>query len=559
MAASKRLPSSSLDRGGRVAAHPGNPLLRRFVRRSAAWSTELSLPGTYGWGAVAAALVFIAVTCWWLTQDRSIPIYDAGDHLESAFQFHSMIQSGDLLGPFNRISQYPPLALLVGALAVFVGGVNVASPIVGENLVFVPLLVLGCYQTGKLLFDERAGLLAAIFALGSPLLAEQFHVFMLDVPEASVVAVSIWLLLASENFARARMAFWAGLAVGCGVVIKVTFPIFVAGIVLVLVVRGGWRNRRGLVGFAAPALVVGAPWYVDHLSELGTITQLAGNSSGAAPGNLPPLLSTANLLWYFWSTLNSQLFAPLFLLVVVGAAMTVRATLRRDLGWDLRLAFLVGGFAAWLGVTLTPHHDIRYDIPLMPYLAVVATGWIVFLPRIARIAVVTFTALAVAANTLGSTFGVGGPTELKLVASPPATQALPDRIIVHSNVGFLVDRPRRDGDVASLLAALRRHGVSTVALPLTQTVQPDFSFEGLLPLARIAKLKPAITNGVQVSGEPTVATLVHHSRARGEPPVCATLSDGTGVWVVREDPTAGKLGLYCPRRQPSYYYVGRIG
>jgi len=72
---------------------------------------------------------------------------------------------------------------LVGALAAFAGGASVASPIIGENLVFVSLLTLGCYQTGRLLFGPRAGLLASIFVLGSPLLIAQLHVFMLDAPD----------------------------------------------------------------------------------------------------------------------------------------------------------------------------------------------------------------------------------------------------------------------------------------------------------------------------------------------------------------------------------------
>lgn len=119
-----------------------------------------------------------------------------------------MLQSGDLLGPFDNVLQYPPLALLVGALAMFVGGVNVASPIIAENVVFVSLLTLGCYQTGRLLFGARAGLLAVIFVLGSPLLIAQFHVFMLDAPETALVAVSMWLILASEDFVEAAQRAW---------------------------------------------------------------------------------------------------------------------------------------------------------------------------------------------------------------------------------------------------------------------------------------------------------------------------------------------------------------
>jgi hypothetical protein len=503
-------------------------------------------------GAIGVTAAFVGLTWWWLTQDRSIPIYDAGDHLETVIYYHHLLQAGDLLGPFNHTSQYPPLAHLVGALAMFLGGVNVASPIVGENLVFVSLLTLGCHQTGRLLFGARAGLPAAIFVLGSPLLIAQFHVFMLDAPETALVAVSMWLILASEDFSRVRIAGLAGLAVGCGLLVKVTFPFFLAGIVLTALARGGWRHRRGLAAFATVALVVGAPWYIDHLSELGTIARLGGAGSGAAPGNLPPTLSTANLTWYFWSTLNSQLLAPLFALALGGTIWTISALVRRREASGPRLELLVGGFVAWLAVTLTPHHDIRYDMPLMPYLAVVGAGWIVHLPRAARLTATGVLVLAVAANTLATTFGVGRRVEMTLVSSPPATQAFPDRIVLYSNSGFMVAGPQRDGDVPGLLRALRRDGVQVVTFRLSQSTAPDFSFEGLFPLAMIAGLSPSLDTALVNAGSAVVA-LIHRPIPPGAPPTCTRLSDGTGVWVLRRNPTAGRLALYCPFRHPRFY------
>jgi hypothetical protein len=377
---------------------------------------------------------------------------------------------------------------------------------------------------------------------------------MLDAPETALVAVSMWLILASEDFGRTRVAGMAGLAVGCGLLVKVQFPFFLAGIVLMALARGGWRNWRGLATFAAVALAVGAPWYVDHISEFGEIIRLAGSPVGAAPGNLPPTLSVANLLWYFWSTLNSQLLAPLFILVLGGSIWTISAVLRRKEASGVRLEFLAGGFAAWLAITLTHHHDIRYDMPLMPYLAVIGTGWIIHVPRLARLAAAGVLVLAVAANTLGSTFGVGGQLEATLVSSPPATQAFPDRIVFYSNRGFLVAGPRRDGDVPRLLQALRHNGVTVVTWSLKQSEQPDFSFEGLRSLAMIAGLSPSLeTGGVSAS---TVA-LIHESIPPGAAPPCTRLSDGTGVWVTRRNPASGKFGLYCPFRHPGFY--GHLG
>jgi dolichyl-phosphate-mannose-protein mannosyltransferase len=522
------------------------------ARRRVAASSLAARVSAPAWGAAAAAVGFIGLTCWWLTQDRTIPAFDAGAHLETIIHLHRLVVNGDLLGPFNSTSQYPPLAYLIGILSMLLGGVNLAAPIVGENLVFVSLLALGCYQAGRLLFDASAGLLATILVLGSPLLIAQLHVFMLDAPEAAMVAVSIWLLLACEDFSRVGVAALAGLAVGAGLLVKVQFPFFVVGIALMALARGGWRNRRGLAVFAAVALLVGAPWYIDHVSELGTITKLAGTSSGAIAGNLPPTFSSANLTWYFWSTLNSQLFAPLFLLVLGGTAWTVVATVRdRELRGP-RLEFLVGAFVAWLAITLTPHHDIRYGMPLMPYLAVLGTGWILRLPRAAAIAAVAVLVGGVVANTLGVTFGIGGHVEVKLVGSPPATEAFPDRVVLYSNRGFLVAGPKRDGDFPGLLEAVARDGVETVAFEPTQIEGAYFSGEGLGAVAMFAGLSPSVQTSLAASSRSAV-TVLHEPIHPGVPPACAVLSDRTGVWLLRIDPSTGRLVYYCPRLTPRYF------
>lgn len=543
-------------------------------------------PSGYAWGAIGAAAAFIALTCWWLTQDRSIPIYDAGDHLETALLFHQMLASGNLLGPFNYETPYPPLATMIGALSAFVGGVNLASPIIGENLVFVSLLTLGCYQTGRLLFGPQAGLLAAIFVLGSDLLTAQFHVFMLDAPEAAVVAMSIWLLLACDDFSRVGVAGVAGLAVGLGLVTKVQYPSFVLGIVLVALARGGWRNRRGLVTFAAVALIVGAPWYLGHIAEFSTFLEVSTANPIVVPGDVPPTFSIARLVWYFWNILNSQLLVPLYLLLIGGTmwmivtlyrrrreafaaklsarplaaeSLTVRSGVRiDDRALGARLEFFMGALVAWLFITVTPSHDIRYAIPLLPYLAVIATGWIVYLPRAARWAALAVLALGVIANTLGTTFGVGSTLQLALVHPLPPGEESADTVTLYSTNGFLVAGPTRDGDVPGLLEALHRDGVTAVAWSLEQSEGTDFSFEGLMPLMRIAKLSPAPGQRLQYSTSPAAATLLHQAVTAGSAPTCTRLSDGTGVWVVRYDTAAGKFALFCPTRRPQYYDVGGV-
>jgi 4-amino-4-deoxy-L-arabinose transferase-like glycosyltransferase len=558
--------------GLRVGSEP------RFVRqRSSAADAHSALASrlafgrwsAYAWGAIVAVIAFIALTCWWLTQDRSIPIYDAGDHLATAFEFHSMLHAGNLLGPLDQAGVYPPFAHLVGALATFLGGVNVASPIIGENLVFVPLLALGCYQTGRLLFGRLSGMLAAIFVLGSPLVISLFHVFMLDAPLAAIVAVSIWLALASEDFSRTGTSALAGLAFGVGFNVKSQFPLFLAGLIAIMLLHGGWRHWRGFAIFCVVALAIGTPWYIVHISELGTMLEVASSAPGVS-ANVPPTFSTQNFTWYFWSVLNTQLLAPLAILAFAGTLWTALATLRSRDRRGVRVEFLAGGFIAWLLITfVTAHHDIRYGLPLLAYVAVVGAGWIAFLPRAARLATIALLVLGVGANTLGITFGVGGEAKLALTQRLPDSQQLSDRIVLSTTTGFLASSPSRDGDVPGLLDALARQGVRTVTWSLAQSELADFSFEGLLPLARIAGLSPVVTPSPEFGRSASVATLIHESVKTHAPPPCTRVSngtsvwvthvrDGTGVWVVRWDAAAGKLAFYCPTRRPRFYDPGAV-
>src|SRR5580704_15724121 len=198
---------------------------------------ELGWPAP-AWGAIGVTVLFIGITCWWLTQDRSIPIFDAGLHLNLALNVHQELAAGNLGEALTLSVPYPPFAYLIGSLGIALGGVGVAPPILAENLVFATLLALGCYKVGRLAFGPLAGLLAVVFAFGSPLIAAQFHVFMTDAPETAMVAVSVWLVIASEGFTKLRTCALAGVAVGLGMLTKEPFPVFVVGVCLVTLVRG---------------------------------------------------------------------------------------------------------------------------------------------------------------------------------------------------------------------------------------------------------------------------------------------------------------------------------
>jgi len=532
----------------RAAARPGGSRTDRAARSREA--SALSRLGWEAWTAIGLTALFVAMTCWWLAADDGMPYGDAGEHLYNAFLFHDQLASGDLTGPFSYRSVYPPLTSFVGGLAIFLGGRSAATPIVAQNLIYASLLAFGCYRVAQLSYGALAGLLAVTFALGSPLIAEQFHVFMLDPPEAALVAIAIWLIFVSDRFRRVDVAAAAGLATGLGIATKQTFPLYLAGLVAVVLLRGGgWRNVRGIAAYLLVALVVAAPWFLAHLGELADIADNA-TANGTVPRLArPSTLSLENAEWYGWALANSTLFLPLLLFALVGVASAVVDVVRRDrpLGWTPEL---LGGLGlAWLAITVMPHHDLRYTIPLIVYLAVLGTAWIPRLPIAWRHVAVAGLACATIAATLGASFGVGP----KRAEPLPAVQEAPDgvgvpplhTVTLQAGSNYMVSGPRHGDDVLSLLEALHANGVTEVLWIPTQAPpwSRDFNVRGLLAYARIARLRVH-------SGQIDLARLDAHQalllrgrgrQADGSPP-CARLPDGTGVWAQVAGATV------CPRQ-----------
>jgi hypothetical protein len=513
------------------------------------------------WASIGVVALFISITWWWLTQDRSTPIWDAGLHLLLSDNVFNALRAGHLTEAFTATPPYPPFTYLIGSLGILLTGFQVSSPILAQNFIFVPLLALGCYQVGRLAFGPLAGLLAVLFALGSPLIIPQFHVFMTDAPETAMVAVAVWLIIATEGFSRLWISSLAGVVVGFGMLTKEPFAVFVLGIVLVTIVRGKWQAWRGLALFAVIALALALPWYLHELTNIKSIGEEATASAKEIPhqgealapqGVAPPRMSRANWEWYIWSIINWQLFLPLFVFTAVGWVWMIVGFVRRRWVSPLAPELAVGSFLAWLILTQTFVHDARYSMPLLIYLAVLGTGWIVQLPRLARVSVIAVLVTVAIANTLGSSFGVGKQVISSLPNEDPLALDLPGRITYFSTSGWIVAAPRRDGDLLAMFRALRHEGVEGDLWSGEQAAGPEFSDIGVRVFSTIAGLQ--ILQGLPLSGlSGHDAVLSHQPIIPDEAPPCVKFDDGSGVWVRLGNPNAHGARDYCPLPTPHFY------
>jgi 4-amino-4-deoxy-L-arabinose transferase-like glycosyltransferase len=538
-----RRPPLPLDAAGARPSAAATALARLRISREARWV----------WLAVAG---FVAMSVWWLGADDRVPDWDSGFHEFYAAVIHNELASGQLTRPFTDYNTYPPLVHLIGALSIFAAGLHPATLILSSNVVFVPLLAFGCFGAARIAYGPRAGVLAAVLALGSPMIVSTMHEYYLDGPQAAMIAVSVWALLASRHFERVGIAALAGALSGLALLTKETSVVFLAGFVFVAALRAGRSGRRGILAYTLAALLVAGPWYIYHAAQISSTYTVIGGLT-PSPGQAPPLSSLASFSWYGWNLVNQQLFAPLTVAFAVGSVLALRRLLRRGVGAaGVEPELLAGAFVSYLGMTLLVHKDPRYTLPMLVYVALLATGWIANLSRPRWRALLSAAVLALAAiYFVGISAGVGSAIQFRLPGSR-------HEITLYDTAGWLRGAPAHDGDVGALLTGLRANGIRDVLL-YTGNDPIDFNEAGLRVMVMAAGLHVADAGAYPAAEQ---ASLVLSPPGPAYPPPCQRLNDGSRIYVVagpalgldaatlrdRAEPRR-RYTLLCPGRRTLLY------
>jgi len=453
--------------------------------------------------AALAGLCFVAITYWWLRVDGRGPDNDAARHLSYAWDYFQDMEDGRPFSWFTAFDKgfaYPPLVHLVGALSLLPGSkVDIETAIFGMNLVFVPMLVAGAYGLGSIAGDRRTGLLAVLVALGTPMVMSMFHSFMTDGALTATVALTAWLVLRSNRFESWRWSAAAGVAAGLGLMTKAPFVFFVAGLVLVVLARGGWRQWRNVLVFAAAAALIAAPWYVEHFDEITSHTRTVASFDSVTPQRAdspyPERWTLKNYTWYAWNGLNNQVYLPLMLLFLVGLGHSTRRLVK---GWRARgvragpppsdiTPELLGGLAvAYLGISYVGLDDPRYTLPGVVYFAVLATGWLAHVSRRAFTVGAVAVAAIVAVHTGMVSLGLGPKVDrLTLFETDTDSQIRRGKVTLLGQ-GYIAGPPDKEVDLPSLFSRARAQGVPFVTFAGTYHGSLFFSAGNIMFIAREA-------------------------------------------------------------------------
>jgi len=321
--------------------------------------------------ALVAAVAFFNYV--WITTETRPPHWDMGRHLwTSLIYLDNLYHFRHIYRLWTDYYFYPPFRHWVTIPFYLVFGKTLAVA-VGSNLFFVAVLAFSMYGIGRELWNRTTGLLAALFILASPYYVSQFKEYMMDAPLGSMVALSLFLLLKTENFSNKGNSRWLGFSMGLGMLTKWNFaPCMVVPLIYVLV--QGWKKdpsgkngeRSNILWALVIASGVSLLWYANHPRMLREDLVISSLETGK-----PPFFNWDAQWFYFWVLEKNQLFLVPFLMFLGGLFWS--AFSRRV--WDknkILVLFVLGNYFLFNLI----HRDLRYTMPMMVGVSALAVFWI---------------------------------------------------------------------------------------------------------------------------------------------------------------------------------------
>ncbi|MBI3664818.1 MAG: glycosyltransferase family 39 protein [Acidobacteria bacterium] len=339
-------------------------------------------------GLVLFTLYLLRVNQFYYHANTHVPTYDEAWYLETSLRLYHRLAGGGL-GEFleayrGSFGSKAPLISVLPAPFYLVFGVSHVSALMVNSL-WIVIANLYLFLLVRRLFSAEAGLAAVAFYQTMPLVYGLSRVVMAEYGLAALVLVWLYYLVASEGLRRGRANFALGVVLGLGLLMKVLFPAFIAGPLLVtwlwrrqekapLPDEGFWLwrlcARRPLVAIAAPALAIAATWYAHHWK---TLLEFAWQS---AFGEVAVEYGAGGLGRWMLALINEGISSYYALALILLGSVALIGSHRRvawhQLARDERTLLLLSWLIPPLVVLAAGrNHLLRFVIPLLPVFAIV--------------------------------------------------------------------------------------------------------------------------------------------------------------------------------------------
>ncbi len=319
---------------------------------------------------LAACLFFPATTLVWLFIDRSSPNWDDAWYLTNSLQmFDKLVDHGVLgyaKGFLSVLGFKAPLITALPTPFYLIFGRHWHAAFL-VNVVSMIVLFVAVYSIGNKLGNSRVGLLAVFIVGTMPLLYGLSRWFLVEYTLTAVVATTIAIIVLSDNLEGTWSLLCCGVTIGIGLLLKASFPLYVAAPLAYAFIKGR-RSWRAWLMLGAPIAMLALPWYaVNYRATLANALDAAYGTSAIIQGT-GPIFALSSITSYLWILARK---GPSEYYVAIALIATAFAFARRGTKTDRRHAWLL--VALWLAPFLVfllgGNKDVRYVAPLLPAFA----------------------------------------------------------------------------------------------------------------------------------------------------------------------------------------------
>lgn len=406
-------------------------------------------------GLTAAIGFFVIATAVWIHRDTVPPLWDTSQYLqESEVQYRALRREGlaSFLVAFAGAmgDKAPLITTLPLPLYALFGESHTTARYV--NLAFLVVASLALFQLGSRLVGRVAGLLGVVALNTFPLVAAMSRHYLTEYGLMTLVILWMVALVRWQEAEAGRVPWVLGLLLGLGLLMKITFPLYVAAPTALVLARRRSEMRSLLADLgriAVVAIPLAGSWYAFNRRSVLAFAISGGYGELARPFGTGSVLSPRAIGAYWLNVVNFGV-SPFYCLVGALLAVAWRVSGRGD---PFRPGLAVGGsrlLLAWwivpfLVLTFGVNKEIRLIVPYLPALALLLGAGFAAIPRrpvrLAALAAVAALGLgnylyySFAIPARGPEWRLGGLTLVSrslFWAHPPATEAWPLEQVVRS-------------------------------------------------------------------------------------------------------------------------------
>jgi 4-amino-4-deoxy-L-arabinose transferase-like glycosyltransferase len=319
---------------------------------------------------LALCFLFVGTTFLWLRLDRSPPSWDDAYYLSKSLVFYDAFADGGLAG-FSKqflhgMESKPPLVAALPTPIYWIAGRRTRAAF-AINLAFLLLMFGALYWLGKKYASPRAGLIAIFVAATMPILYGLSRWFLVECGLTAMVCLAVCLIAEWNEFDGVWKAFLLGAVCGLGLLMKMSFPLYVLIPMLFFALRARTSALRmeTMAAFVVPAMMLALPWYFFNFRSVLDTALKAGSTEAAKIYGTGEAFSWPGISSYLTNLMNAgpTLYFIALALLIFAFARAIPASGRRGLMlcamWGAPVLFLVFGH----------YRDLRYAAPLFPALA----------------------------------------------------------------------------------------------------------------------------------------------------------------------------------------------